>query len=210
MNTQRKDRRRERTRQMLQDAFDALIEERGYESVTVEDITDRANVGRTTFYLHYQSKDDLLMSSIKRHVADFSFGMHSAADWLGDQPTPQMVDFYRQSKQRHETRRRSGPPAQDTYIMRMIFRLIVQEMEENLRSSFPESGFAIPLPILAYAMAGVHMWFADWWTEKRPAYTVEEIATTSHRMMKAMLMNALHQSEHSNAPMVDLIPGKGV
>src|SRR3990172_2299341 len=56
------DRRIQRTREVLQKALIELISERGYDAITIQDIVDRANVGRTTFYLHYRSKDDLFMS----------------------------------------------------------------------------------------------------------------------------------------------------
>lgn len=55
------DRRVRRTRRRLGDALVALIAERGYDALTVEEITERADVGRTTFYSHYQDKDDLLL-----------------------------------------------------------------------------------------------------------------------------------------------------
>lgn len=55
------DRRVQRTRELLQQALIALIRERGYDAVTIQDIAERANVGRTTFYLHYTSKDDLFL-----------------------------------------------------------------------------------------------------------------------------------------------------
>jgi AcrR family transcriptional regulator len=54
------DRRVRRTRAALRDALLDLIAERGYEAVTVQDIIDRADVGRSTFYNHYTDKDDLL------------------------------------------------------------------------------------------------------------------------------------------------------
>lgn len=57
--TGRIDRRVARTRGMLQRAHLSLILERGYDAVTVEDICKAANVGRSTFYAHYSSKDDL-------------------------------------------------------------------------------------------------------------------------------------------------------
>ncbi|RUW95783.1 TetR family transcriptional regulator, partial [Mesorhizobium sp. M8A.F.Ca.ET.059.01.1.1] len=47
------DRRVARTRALLQDALIALIPERGYAAITVEDICEKANVGRSTFYTHY-------------------------------------------------------------------------------------------------------------------------------------------------------------
>jgi AcrR family transcriptional regulator len=59
------DRRVARTRAMLQRAHIALILERGYEAITVDDICEAANVGRSTFYAHYTSKDDLRRSGLE-------------------------------------------------------------------------------------------------------------------------------------------------
>ncbi len=53
------DRRISRTRMMLQHALNSLILRKDYEAITVQDICDAANVGRSTFYAHYTSKDDL-------------------------------------------------------------------------------------------------------------------------------------------------------
>jgi len=60
---ERPDRRVTRTRRALEDALTSLILEKGYEAVTVQDIVDRANVGRSTFYAHFVDKDDLLLAS---------------------------------------------------------------------------------------------------------------------------------------------------
>ena len=62
METKRGSRQVQRTKQLLEEACIALILEKGYEAVTVQDILDRANVGRSTFYSHYRDKEDLLMS----------------------------------------------------------------------------------------------------------------------------------------------------
>ena len=59
------DRRIERTRTALMSAFVELTLSRGYEAVGVADIIRRANVGRSTFYLHYGRKDALLKESLK-------------------------------------------------------------------------------------------------------------------------------------------------
>lgn len=56
------DRRTDRTRRALADALVELILEKGYEAVTVQAILDRANVGRSTFYAHFDSKEELLFS----------------------------------------------------------------------------------------------------------------------------------------------------
>ena len=56
------DRRIQKSKKYLSDAFIALILEKGYEAVTVQEIIDRANVGRSTFYAHFESKEQLFFS----------------------------------------------------------------------------------------------------------------------------------------------------
>lgn len=71
MKKKKLDRRIERTQRILSDALISLIVERGYEEITVQDIIDRANVGRSTFYSHYRDKDDLLLSGFDQMRAIF-------------------------------------------------------------------------------------------------------------------------------------------
>src|SRR5713101_5982713 len=59
------DRRVVRTRATLQHALNSLILKKGYEAITITDICEAANVGRSTFYAHYTSKDDLKRSGFE-------------------------------------------------------------------------------------------------------------------------------------------------
>src|SRR5438874_4803795 len=65
-----------RTRTALGNALVQLMTERAFESITVQDVLDRAGVGRSNFYVHYDGKDDLLTSDVDRF-----FG--SVADAIG-------------------------------------------------------------------------------------------------------------------------------
>lgn len=65
MAGKRVDRRVRRTRQLLQDALIGMMVEKGYEATTVQDIIDRANVGRATFYAHFADKETLLGSRLE-------------------------------------------------------------------------------------------------------------------------------------------------
>jgi AcrR family transcriptional regulator len=58
------DRRVQRTRGLLLEALAKLISERGYERLTIQTILDEANIGRATFYAHFESKDALLEASL--------------------------------------------------------------------------------------------------------------------------------------------------
>lgn len=58
------DRRVQKTQNLLRGALVSLLAEKPYDSIVVKEILDRANVGRSTFYMHFQDKDDLLVSGI--------------------------------------------------------------------------------------------------------------------------------------------------
>jgi AcrR family transcriptional regulator len=64
------DRRVSRTRRALRESLLSLIQQKGYDSITVEEIASRANLGRATFYLHYKDKEDLLLEEFSELASD--------------------------------------------------------------------------------------------------------------------------------------------
>lgn len=66
------DRRVRKTREALYAAFASLIVERGYDAITIQDVLDAADVGRSTFYAHFSGKEALLRFGFERFRADLS------------------------------------------------------------------------------------------------------------------------------------------
>src|SRR6185436_8620633 len=66
------DRRSQRTRHLLGEALVELIREKDYGTITVSNIIERANVGRSTFYAHYRDKDALFVGELDRVIEALS------------------------------------------------------------------------------------------------------------------------------------------
>lgn len=82
-HNQRPDRRVLRTRHALREALISLVREKDFSAITVEEITERAGLGRTTFYLHYQDREDLLLEEFSRLVHELAQQIASVtiAEW---------------------------------------------------------------------------------------------------------------------------------
>jgi AcrR family transcriptional regulator len=87
----RPDRRVTRTQKVLLDALFELIVERGYERLTIQNLLDRADVGRATFYAHFSGKDELLACSVARLHRSLA---RAAAGAAPDQPFAFTLPFF--------------------------------------------------------------------------------------------------------------------
>jgi AcrR family transcriptional regulator len=187
------DRRVQRTREVLQKALIELIREGEYDAITIQDIVDRANVGRTTFYLHYNSKDELLMNCHEAIVREFHFGpLHplSREELLSLEAPPGMVLAYRHLEGGRALFYSIFQGKDSLLILRRIRDQSAREIEVNLRAAFAEAGSAIPLEVLANYLAGAQLALLQWWLEKRRPHTPENLAQTFHRLQRAVIRDA--------------------
>ena len=81
------DKRQEKTLKAIYDAFAKLINNKDYDDITIQDILDEANVGRSTFYCHFKTKNDLLLkisNDIFNHVFSNSLKEEKTHDFSKD------------------------------------------------------------------------------------------------------------------------------
>ena len=85
------DRRQQKTREAIFDAFSDLLMQKSYGKITVQEIIDAANVGRTTFYAHFETKDDLLReicAEMFDHVVSHHSQSERSHDFSESEETP--------------------------------------------------------------------------------------------------------------------------
>ena len=86
------DRRVQRTRRLLHRGLMSLTLEKKYESITVQEILDRADVGRSTFYMHFQGKDELLISGFQ-HLQSLLKSAQAASAALPGKSYERIIGF---------------------------------------------------------------------------------------------------------------------
>jgi AcrR family transcriptional regulator len=187
------DRRVQRTRELLQQALIALIRERGYDPITVQDIVDRANVGRTTFYLHYTSKDDLFLHCHDAILGQFQLSpeVHLSPEALLSPEAPAgMVMAYRHLIEAQALLVPILQSKDGLLILRRIRDRSAQEIAAHLRAAFAEEDSGLPTDLLANYLAGAQIALLQWWLEKRQPYSPEQLAHTFHRLQRAAIRDA--------------------
>lgn len=192
------DRRVERTREMLQKALMDLIAAQGYDSITIQNIVNRAGVGRTTFYLHYKSKDELFMSCHEAIISEFHLGLlHplTREELLSPQLPPQVTSSYRHLEEGRALLYPIFQGRDSHLILRQIRDHSARKIEHNLQAVFRESDSMIPFDILANYLVGAQIALMQWWLEKRRSHTAESLAQTFHRLQRAAICSALGISE---------------
>ena len=187
------DRRVQRTRELLQKSLIDLINEYGYEAITIQDIVDRADIGRTTFYLHYSSKDELLMSCHGSIIREFHIGARhlSREQFLSTDTPTGMISAYKHLLEKRALLYSVFQGRNSLSILRQIRDWNAQEMQANLHSVFVEKESAIPFDLLANYLAGAQIAMLQWWLEKRRTHTPESVAHTFHRFQRATIHDAL-------------------
>jgi AcrR family transcriptional regulator len=165
------DRRTRRTRQLLKESLMSLILEKGYDAVTVEEITDRADLGRTTFYLHYHDKDDLLLKSIEA-ISQELIDQISATP-----PIPLVFQHAAENANLYRIILRGEGAYRASIHLREI---ISDAAEEFLAARRAQTGLevdpSVPIDIFSNYFAGSLLGILTWWLESDMPYPPEEMA----------------------------------
>lgn len=182
----KQDRRVQRTQQSLRRAMFELIQERGFEALSVQDVIDRANVGRATFYAHFQNKDDLLLSGFgdlrtslkERQRIAFSQGRS-----VDDRVLAFSHEMFAHANEHRTLFRAMVGRSSGAAVQRMIHKLLLDLVRDDVKALAPqEDSTSVPTEALVQFLAGSFFGLLMWWLNGTMRLSVEEVNSLFRRL----------------------------
>jgi AcrR family transcriptional regulator len=171
---QKSDRRSQRTYRLVSSAFAELLVEKPYEEILVQDILDRADIGRTTFYAHYFDKEDVLNSMVEEQLERFTHQFAHATARQRVMPSLELFEHIYHSPHQHLRalmRGRAGEP-----LWEALQTALCQAIEPALSTLCAERRSpSIPLPVVSQYLAGAFFTLLKWWVEASMPYPPEQM-----------------------------------
>jgi len=159
-------------------AFVELVLTRGYELVSAREIARKANVGRSTFYLHFASKDELLKESLKfpsRALAGYVSGE------LGPEQLARLLDHFR--AQRDLNRPFFADPIRTLWVKCLATLIQAQLVAQPASGARPQ----VPRALIALTIAEMQIALITHWVTGRAAVKSDVIGATLMASTRAML-----------------------
>ncbi len=169
------DRRVRRTQRLLAKALIALTLEKGYEAVTIRDITERADIGYATFFRHYHDKDELLQDVLDVVLAEL-IELLCPAKSATDPAAIGVLLFRHVQEQSEVVRVLLGSHT-------LLPRLIEVATQNIVSDHTPRPGSVVPLEIAAYHMVTSTISLIQWWLEHEMPYSPEQMGTIYHELI---------------------------
>jgi AcrR family transcriptional regulator len=180
------DRQSQRTQTMLGDALVELMMEKGYDAISVKDIIERANVGRSTFYAHYQGKDDLFVSQLDRVLEALT--RHTTAEISAGNPYFPSLGLFEHVKQQYKLFKILSWGSGADLMVKHFQKALSVKIEQELTTAGQK--FEVPIPVMANFMAGSYLAILRWWLDNKMAYSPEEM----DRMFQTLTMPGIEKA----------------
>jgi len=173
------DRRVSRTRTALYDAIVALMREKPYAEIGVQEIVERANVGRSTFYAHFRSKDELLTRSLERLRPIFEAGRQAQQQKPRIESCESTLALLRHVREHRDMLvTAEGSPAR-----RIIVEAIEAELTRFLAPYAVPRSDHMPRDLVLRFVTGTFVSVMSWWLDEQPQLSAEEADRFFHRLV---------------------------
>ncbi len=174
------DRRQIKTRQAIFSAFVKLLETKRYEKITVQEILDEANIGRSTFYAHFETKDELLKAVCKElfgHIIDSAADKSHTHGLYSNEDAPQSVFCHLlQHLQENDNNILGLLSCESSEIFLRYFK---DSLNELIQAQFVTHRHKdiedLPQDFLINHISGSFVEMVLWWLKDKKKHTPEEL-----------------------------------
>ena len=174
------DRRQQKTRTAISSAFTSLLAEKSYSKITVQEIIDAANVGRTTFYAHFETKDDLLKELCEElfgHIIGSAMDCTHTHGLYSDGSAPESVFCH--LLQHLQENDKNIIALLSCESSEMFLRFFKDSLNELVRSQFinqnRKANTDIPEDFLINHISGSFVEMVLWWIKGHRKQTPEDL-----------------------------------
>ena len=174
------DRRQQKTRAAIFAAFSTLLAEKSYDKITVQEIIDTANVGRTTFYAHFEAKDDLLKTLCEElfgHIISSTLDCTHTHGLYSEKNAPESVFCpLLQHLQEDENNILELLSCESRELFLRYFKNSLNELVQNqFVTQNRKNNTDIPQDFLVNHISGSFVEMVLWWIKSRMKQTPEEL-----------------------------------
>lgn len=169
-----------RTYRALSSALVDLMKTRDFDAITVQDLLDRAGVGRTTFYSHFRNKDDFLLTDLERMLSavESHFDL-TAGGTRRLAPITELFTHLANARAFAEALERSG--RMET-VLDIASGSLARIIERRLRDLGAEPR-DLPPNAAARVFGAMAMELAKWWLSRQAPYTAREMDARFHDLV---------------------------
>lgn len=178
------DRRVRRTRKRLNQAILDLVVEKEYDTITIQEIADRADLNRATFYLHYGSKEELLIASLEERfdqlVSQFDQLSAERPIWEDNQSIIMTFEHVAANARLYKvllSERGMG------YLIHRIVNYIADLSNKMMYDSMPDNAsLTIPGDLISRHVAGSLFALLSWWITNDMPYSPAYMTDIMHQL----------------------------
>ena len=188
------DRRIQRTQQLLRSALLSLIQEKGFEALSVQDIIDRANVGRATFYAHFDNKEDLLASGIEGLRASLKERQRlalSQSTTTDDALFGFSHELFVHANEHRNVFQAMVGKRSGAVIQQLLHKMLVDLARDEVKAIARRGGEAMPPEAVVQYVAGGLFGLLMWWGNGKMRMPVEEVDAVFRQLAIPALKAAL-------------------
>lgn len=183
------DRRTRRTRHKVSGALVDLIKEKRFDDITVQNLIERAGVGRSTFYTHFRDKEDAFEHQWKQ----FNQMLADKINWdkAGKDSFFPVTFFFQHLQEAQTFYRGLVRSGKIDAIFKSGVAYLSHNIEAALRKKFTTHQIAIPVSVLSHYLANEFFGLLKWWLDARMPYTPEAMDEMFHRLVNPTITSAL-------------------